>query len=161
MRSKPWHTVWDKNVLGWRRWNVATWEMKVCDMEVKIVTFVVKGSVQLTAPPPRSTGVNQSRKQRCSSPSWSLSQRDTSNIDYSQNLDYWLTKRHRCICMWSWTEMLTFSSQLRVKTPWNPLLMSTEICRLGEGHNLWPLECRLSMKNSCPQRNSNPLSLAY
>ena len=30
-----------------------TQERKVCDMEVKIVTFVVKGSVQLTVPPDR------------------------------------------------------------------------------------------------------------
>ena len=58
----------------------------------------------------RSTGVNPSRKQRCCSPSclWSQAQRDTSDQDNSPNLGYWLTLRHRCICMWSWTEMLTF-----------------------------------------------------
>ena len=83
----------------------------------------------------RSTGVNPSRKQRCCSPSclWSQAQRDTFDPDNSQSLGYWLTIRHRCICMWSWTEMLIFSFQLRAKTVWIPLRMSTEICRLGEG----------------------------
>ena len=87
----------------------------------------------------RSTGVNPSRKQRCCSPSclWSQAQRDTSDPDNSQNLGYWLTIRHRYICMWSWTEMLIFSFQLRAKTVWIPLRTSTEICRLGEGHNLY------------------------
>ena len=66
----------------------------------------------------QSTGVNPSRKQRCCSPSCLLSQaqRDTSDPDNSQNLGYWLTIRHRCICMWSWTEMLIFSFQLKAKT---------------------------------------------
>ena len=74
-----------------------------------------------------------------------LLQRDTSDQDNSQNLGYWFTIRHRCTCMWSWTEMLIFSFQLRAKTVWTPLRMSTEICRPGEGHNLWPSECRLSV----------------
>ena len=43
----------DKNAIGRRRWNIATQERKVCDMEVEIVTFVVKGSAQLTVPPDR------------------------------------------------------------------------------------------------------------
>ena len=49
----------------------------------------------------RSTGVNPSRKQRCCSPSclWSQAQRDTSDQDNSQNLGYWLTIRHRYICI--------------------------------------------------------------
>ena len=64
----------------------------------------------------RSTGVNPSRKQRCCSPSclWSQAQRDTFDPDNSQSLGYWLTIRHRCICMWSWTEILFFSFQQRV-----------------------------------------------
>ena len=33
----------DKHTKGWRRWYIATQERKVCDMEVEIVTFVVKG----------------------------------------------------------------------------------------------------------------------
>ena len=43
----------------------------------------------------RSIGVDQSRKQRCCSPSclWSQAQRDTSDPDNSQNLGYWLTIR--------------------------------------------------------------------
>ena len=102
----------------------------------------------------RSTGVNPSRKQRCCSPSclWSQAQRDTSDPDNYQNLGYWLTICHRCICMWSWTEMLTFSFQLRAKTVWIPLRMSTEICRLGEGHNLCPLKWRLSVGKPFPRR---------
>ena len=102
----------------------------------------------------RSTGVNPSRKQRCCSPSclWSQAQRDTFDPDNSQSLGYWLTIRHRCICMWSWTKMLIFSFQLRAKTVWIPLRMSTEICRLGEGHNKCPLECRLSVGKPFPRR---------
>ena len=42
------YELWDKNTIGWRRWNIATQERKVCDMEVEIVTFVVEGSLQLT-----------------------------------------------------------------------------------------------------------------
>ena len=34
-------------------WNIATQERKVCDMEVEIATFVIKGSAQLTVPPDR------------------------------------------------------------------------------------------------------------
>ena len=109
----------------------------------------------------RSTGVNPSRKQRCCSPLclWSKAQRDTSDPDNFQNLGYWLTIRHRCICMWSqgvpwwsWTEMLIFSFHFRAKTVWIPLRMSTEICRLGEGHNFCPLECRRSVGKPIPRR---------
>ena len=58
----------------------------------------------------RSTGWNPSMKQRCCSPSclWSQAQRDTYDPFNSQSLGYWLTIRHRCICMWSWTEILIF-----------------------------------------------------
>ena len=100
----------------------------------------------------RSTGVNPSRKQRCCSPSclWSQAQRDTSDPDNSQNLGYWLTIRHRCICMWSWTEMLIFSFQLRARTVWIPLRMSTEICRLGEGHNLCHRNADYLLENFVP-----------
>ena len=97
--------------------------------------------------PSRSTWVNPSKNQRCCYRSCLLSQaqRDTSVPDNSHNLGYWLTIRHRCMCLWSWTEMQTFSFQLRTKTVWIPLRVSREeICRLGEGHNLCPWECRLS-----------------
>ena len=40
----------DKNAIGGRRWDVATQERKVCNMEIEIVTFVVKGSAKLTVP---------------------------------------------------------------------------------------------------------------
>ena len=42
--------LWDKNAIGRRRWDVATQERKVCNMEIEIVTFVVKGSAKLTVP---------------------------------------------------------------------------------------------------------------
>ena len=42
--------LWDKNAIGGRRWNVATKERKICNMEIEIVTFVVKGSAKLTVP---------------------------------------------------------------------------------------------------------------
>ena len=38
---------------GWRKWNIASQERKVCEMAVEIVTFVVKGSAQPTVPPNR------------------------------------------------------------------------------------------------------------
>ena len=79
-----------------------------------------------------STGVNPSRKQRCCSQSCLLFQA-TSDQDNSENIDYWLTIRHRCVDMWSWTEMLTVSFQRRAKTVWIPLRMRTEICRLSVG----------------------------
>ena len=42
--------LWDKNAIGWRRLDVATQERKVCNMEIEIVAFVVKGSAKLTVP---------------------------------------------------------------------------------------------------------------
>ena len=39
-----------KNAIGGRRWDVATQERKVRNMEIEIVTFVVKGSAKLTVP---------------------------------------------------------------------------------------------------------------
>ena len=104
--------------------------------------------------PFRSTGVNPSRKQRCCSLScfWSQVQRDTSDPDNYQNLVYWLIIRRRCICIWSWTKMLTFSFQLIARTVWSPLRMSKGKCRLGEGRNLCQLECRLSVGKPFPRR---------
>ena len=42
--------LWDKNVIGGRRWDVATQERKVCNMEIEIVTFIDKGNAKLTVP---------------------------------------------------------------------------------------------------------------
>ena len=47
--------------------------------------------------------------------------------------------------MWSWNEMPTVSYRSRARTVWILLRMSTEICRLREGHSLCPWECRLSV----------------
>ena len=43
----------------------------------------------------------------------SQAQRDTSDQDNYQILDYWLTMRYRCIVMWSWTGLLIFFSAER------------------------------------------------
>ena len=66
----------------------------------------------------QSTGVNPSRKQRYCSPSclWSQAQQDTFDSDNSQSQNYWMAILHRCIYIWSWTEMLTVSFQPRAKT---------------------------------------------
>ena len=47
--------------------------------------------------------------------------------------------------------MLTFSFQLRVKNVLIAIRMGTKICRLGEGHNLCPLECQLSVGKPNPK----------
>ena len=56
-----------------------------------------------------------------------------------------MNKHHRCTWKWDWTGMLNVSFPLRAKTVWNPLRMNTERCRREEGHNSYPLECRLSV----------------
>ena len=58
----------DKNAIGGRRWDVATHERKVCNMEIEIVTFFRKGKCEVDRPY-RLTGANPSRKQKCCSPS--------------------------------------------------------------------------------------------
>ena len=101
-----------------------------------------------------STGVDPRRNQRWCFQSCLLSQAqlDTSDQDNYQSLDNWLTVFHRCIDMWRWIEMLTFSFKQRAETVWIPLRMSTEICWLGEGHNWCPSECRLSVGKPFPRR---------
>ena len=42
--------LWDKNAISGRRCDFATQERNVCNMEIEIVTFVVKGSAKLTVP---------------------------------------------------------------------------------------------------------------
>ena len=76
--------VWDKNAICGRRWDVATQERKVCNMEIIIAMFVVKVSDR----PCRLTGANPSRKQKCCSPSclWYQAQGDTSDRDNYQSL---------------------------------------------------------------------------
>ena len=105
-------------------------------------------------PPSRSTEVNPGKKQKCCSLSclWSRVQRDTSGPGNSQTLGCLWTKHHRCTCMWNWTETPTVSSRLRAKTVWILLHMSKEIYRLEEGHNLFPLEYRLSAGKPFPQK---------
>ena len=92
----------------------------------------------------RSIGVNPSRKQGCYSLSclWFQAQQDTSDTDISQNLDYWLTIRHRCIYMRSLNEMLFLSSKSKdcmnsavtvltqIVQPWSCLECLTTMCDL-------------------------------
>ena len=57
--------------------------------------------------PPLSIDIiSSSRKKRFCSPLclWSQAHQDISDQCNSQNLEYWLTIRNRCIYMWSWTE---------------------------------------------------------
>ena len=42
--------LWDKNAIGVRKWDVATQERNVCNVEIEIVTFVVKGSMKFVVP---------------------------------------------------------------------------------------------------------------
>ena len=37
--------LWDENTIGGRRWDVAVQKREVCNIEIKIVTLVLKGSV--------------------------------------------------------------------------------------------------------------------
>ena len=40
--------LWNKNAIGGRKWDVATQERKVCNVEIEIVALVVKGSLKST-----------------------------------------------------------------------------------------------------------------
>ena len=44
------YQLWDKNAIGGPRWIIAIREGKFCNMKIETFTFVVKGSVKLTAP---------------------------------------------------------------------------------------------------------------
>ena len=99
--------------------------------------------------PSQSTIVNQGKKQKWCSLwcPWSGVQQNTSCPGNLRILGRWWTIHHRCTkctCKWDWTEMQTVSIPLRRKTVWNPLLMNIERCRREDGHNSYPLECRLS-----------------
>ena len=86
---------------------------------------------------------------------WSQVQQNTSGPDNFRILGCLWTIQHRCTCKWDWTEMLTVSFPLRAKTVWNPLRMNTERCRREEGHNSYPLECRLSVGRLFRQNHEN------
>ena len=118
--------------------------------------------------PSRSTGADQSRKQRCCFQSCLLSQaqRDISDQDNSENLDYWLTRRHPCIDMWSWTEMLTVSFQPRARLYdfrfgmpticWNhpPTRRPRKCCRLETlACCLCHLQCACFLNQNVPWQN--------
>ena len=122
-------------------------------MEVEIVTFIIEGSAKLTVPP-RSTGIDPSRKQRCCSQSCLLSQaqRDTSDQDNSENLGYWLTIRHRCIDMWSWTEMLTVSFQEQRRYEFRVVKVQKYAKYAMRGAQLVLLEYWLSVGKPFPRR---------
>ena len=133
-----------------RRWDVATQERKVCNMEIEIVTFVVKGSAKLTFPTDWQWQIHVESRRVALRRVFDLKHRGihvhlteiTLKLSNSQSVGYWWTKRRRCIYMWSWSEMLTASYPPRARTVWIPLRTSIEICRLGEGHSLCPWGCR-------------------
>ena len=64
MRNKPWCPVRAVrlNVIGARRWDIASYEWKNCFIEIETVTFVIKGSAKLNPPPPDLIGKNTSAK---------------------------------------------------------------------------------------------------
>ena len=41
---------WEENPIGGQIWDVATQERKVCNIEIEILTLVVKGIAKLTVP---------------------------------------------------------------------------------------------------------------
>ena len=119
----------DKNAIGWRRWNITTQEWKVCDVETEIISFVVNGSVKSTIPP-KSPVVNLGKKQKCCS-LWC-----PCSAGYMKHLVRKISgfcvvygQHYRCTCKWDWTDVLTVSFPLIVKTVWIPLWMNTERCR--------------------------------
>ena len=75
---------------------------------------------------------------------WSQVQQDTSGPDNFRILGCLWAIHYRYTSKWDLTEMLSVSFPLRAKTVWNPLRMNTERYRREEGHNSYPLECRLS-----------------
>ena len=96
--------------------------------------------------PSQSTVVNLGKKQKWCSLwcPWSHVQQDTSGPEHFRILGCLWTIDHQCTWKCDWTEMLTVSFPLRAKTGWNPRRMNIERCRRKEGHNSYPLECRLS-----------------
>ena len=76
----------NKDAIGGRRWNIATLERKICDVEIDVhVCHKWKCEVDR---PSRSTEVNPDMKQKCCSLSflWCRVQQDTSGPGYSQTL---------------------------------------------------------------------------
>ena len=67
------------------------------------------------------------------------------DIDDIYTDTYWYVKLN-------WDANCFFPAESRLLIP---LCMSTEICRLGEGHNWCPLECRLSVGKPFPRRPRN------
>ena len=59
----------DKNAIGGRSWDVATQEWKVCNMEIEIVTLIVKGSVKLTVSTDFQEQIQVEAEFKCCSPS--------------------------------------------------------------------------------------------
>ena len=54
----------NKNAIDRRRWNITTQKRKVCDVEIKIISFVVNRSVCKVANLSQSTIVNLGKKQK-------------------------------------------------------------------------------------------------
>ena len=95
--------------------------------------------------PSQPTAVNLCKKQKWCSLwcSWYQVKQGTSGPENFLILGCLWTIHHRCTCKWDWTEMM-FLSNWEQNTVWIAFLMNTERCRRDDGHNLYPLECRLS-----------------
>ena len=135
------YELWDKHTIAWRRWNIATQERKICDREVEIVTFVIKGSALLTVP------LDRQEKIKVGSRGVALSR-----IFHLKLSGIHLTKKILKIWIIDWQYVIDVSIYPKAKTVWIPLRISIEICRLGVGHNWCPFECRLSVEKHLPRR---------
>ena len=95
------YEMWNEHAVGCQILNIATQERKICDIEVEIVMFVVKGSAQLTVPP-----VLVRSKSKKEAEVLLIFDLKLSGIHH-----YWLAISYRCIYMWSSTEILFLSSR--------------------------------------------------
>ena len=125
-------------------------------MEIEIVTFAGKGCVNLIVPPDRPTEVNPFKKHTCCSPSclWSHFQEDKSDLVHSPSGLSKLIIRHRCnVC--GIANCFPCREQILYKFNW---VWVHEICRLRDGHNLFPLKYRLSVKRTFLAKSKKMLS---
>ena len=113
------YKLWDKDAIGRWSWYIVTQERKICDMEIEIVTFVIKSWKYEVDRPSQSTKVNPGKKEKYCSLSclWSQVQRGSSDQGNSQTLCCLWTKNHQCTFMWNWTGKPTASCHMKQQFP--------------------------------------------
>ena len=118
-------------------------------MEIEFVTFVINESVKLTF---RSTEVNQGKRQKCCRLLylWSQVQQDTSSPRSSHS---WLFIMYMYVK--SKRDANCFLAVKSKDYTFCFVYISREICRLEEGHNLFPLEYRLSAGKISRKHHTN------